>query len=152
VKRDYANLPTSAPGIGGGEMASSDDTLFQLIKEQLSSFKEQLKDFKNDMRTDLEDLKGDIHEVKSDVESIKRDLGGQGGIRERVTAIEVKVQKAVSNTTASPFSVYPPAPQEEPKPRSKSIKERGGEMAVTAGGAGAVVAIIELIQSFIQNK
>lgn len=151
MSTNHANLPTSAPGTGGGEMAS-DDTLLQLIKEQLGSFREQLKDFKNDVKTDLQDLKEDFRDIKEDVESIKKDLGGHGGIRERVTAIEIKVQKAVSNTTASPFSVYPPAPTEEPKPRQKTIKERGGEMAVTAGGAGAVVAIIELIQSFIQSK
>jgi hypothetical protein len=147
----HANLPLGS-GTGGGEMASSDDTLFQLIKEQLSSFKEQLRDFKTDVRNDLEDLKGDVNAVKTDVESIKRDLGGQGGIRERVTAIEVKVQRAVTNTTASPFSVYPPAPVETPEPRSKALKQTGMALGVGGIGAGTIVALIEIAQTLLKTK
>lgn len=144
-----ATLPQSGTGDGGEDEMASDETLLQLIKEQLNSFKDQLKDFKDDVRSDISELKEDISDVKSDVESIKKDLGGQGGIRERVTAIEVKVQKAVTNTSS--HSVYPPPPS-EPKPRSKSIKEHGMALGASAGGAGAVVAIIELIQTFLKTK
>ncbi len=140
---------------------ASDDLLFQLIKDQLSAFKQQLdslksdvKDeldsFKEDSRDDMRDLKEDIKSVREDVESIKDDLGGQGGIRERVTAIEVKVQRAVTNTAA--ISSYPPGPGSSPKPRSKALKDTGMALGVGGIGAGTIVAIVEIIQTFLKSK
>jgi hypothetical protein len=155
MRQDSANLTASSTD-GGGEDEMANDGLIRLIQEQFAALRKEviddIRDLKSDLKEDVKDLKDDVKNVRDDVESIKKDLGGQGGIRERVTAIEVKVQKAVTNTTTSPFSVYPPAPSESPKPRSKVIKETG--MALGAGGigAGTIVAIVEIIQTFLKSK
>jgi 3-deoxy-D-manno-octulosonate 8-phosphate phosphatase KdsC-like HAD superfamily phosphatase len=157
VKEFPANLsPLGSGSATGGEDDMTNDGLVRLIQEQFAALRKEvtddIRDLKSDLKEDVKDLKDDVKNVKEDVESIKRDLGGQGGIRERVTAIEVKVQKAVVNTTASPFSSPPPSSQPAPKPRKPSIKDHGMALGAGAGGAGAIIAIVELIQTVLKSK
>ena len=151
MKPDRANLTSS-----GSEEDVSNESLVRFIQEQFNALRKEvtddIKDLKSDLKDDVRDLKEDVKNVKEDVESIKRDLGGQGGIRERLTTLEVKVQKAVTNTTTSPFSAFPPPPSSSPKPRQKTIKDHGIAIGTGVGGAGAIIAIVELIQTYLKSK
>lgn len=78
------------------------------------------------------------------IDDVNTQLGGHDGIRERLTALEVRVEALADNT---PASSYPPPNKNKKK---SSIKDHATTVGVGAGGAGVVVALSEIIPEILK--
>ncbi len=82
------------------------------------------------------------------VDEITQQLGGPDGVRERLTALEIRFEHAVENT---PATSYPPPGKIKKK---SAVKEHGAAVGIGAGAGvsaiGVIYAAIQLIQSFVK--
>lgn len=101
-----------------------------------------IRDLKTDLKQELKDLKG---ELKDEIKDVKEQLTGNGGVTERLTSVETKMEEW-DNTPPSSYRVETVA--------KKSSREQRKDQIVTtatpAAIAGGVVAIIEAIKSLVQ--
>lgn len=79
-------------------------------------------------------------DMKNGFDKVDARLSGNDGVIERLTTLEVQMKQALDN---------PPPPSERPK---KGLKDAAMPVVGGAGGAGAVIAIVELIRDFLSGK
>lgn len=147
---DYANLD---------DAMSSNDTLGHFLQEQFTSLRKEVKgdinsvkdDLKEDidlMRGDMKDVKADVREMSESIDDINTQLGGHNGIRERLTALEVQMGQALTNSS---LSSYPP-PSSAPVKRKKSIKDHAPALGAGAGATGLLYMLVELANNLLNTK
>ena len=119
---------------------------FRFIADQISSLKEDVKDIRSDFKDELREMRTDMRNMSENLDDITAQLGGHGGIRERLTALESRTKKALD-------AGYSSSPPPDSKPAKKTVKEHGVALgAGAAGGAGLLYAIVELANQFLKTK
>ncbi len=81
------------------------------------------------------------------VDEVINQLGGPDGVRERLTALEIRMEQVVDNTPASSYP--PPAKYRQKK---SAIREHGPAAGAGVAITTVVYAIIELVSMIIKNK
>lgn len=120
---------------------NNNGNLGRFIQDQIGSLRDDLRDAVSDLRDDNKEFKVDLRSIRDDVDEIKTELGGQAGVRERLTALEVQMSQALGK------------PSIVPKKPSKITKEHTA--MVVGGGAGLTGIIymaIELINNLVIKK
>ncbi len=105
----------------------------------------------NEILRQLKEIDDKIDKVEDrcldKVEEVIDQLGGKGGIRERLIALEIRVEQAVENT---PGSSYPPPAKYRQK--KSAIREHGPAAGAGVAITTVVYALIELVSMIIKNK
>lgn len=116
----------------------SQETISRLILDQLKSLRE-------DMREALKDVNDDIKGIKEDIGEIKDEIADRGGIRDRLTKLEIKTQEAIDLTSA-----YPPPPESVKK--KKPLKEHAPALGAGMGVTGLLYGLVELANAYLKTK
>lgn len=119
------------------DSAMSQETISRLILDQLKSIREDFREALKDVNDDIKGIKGDIGEIKDEI-------ADRGGIRDRLTQLEVKTQEAIDCSITYP----PPAP----KKKKTAIKDHAPALGAGMGITGILYGIIELANAYLKTK
>jgi hypothetical protein len=124
---------------------SSQGNLGRFIQDQFQALREDVRDDINLIRDDVREVKGNVEKLSDGIDDINTQLGGREGIRERLTALEVQMGQALTNSS---LSTYPPPPVK----RKKSIKDHAPALGAGAGATGLLYMLVELANTFLKTK
>lgn len=123
------------PAILDDSDMSSQETISRLILDQIKSLRE-------DLREALRDVNDDIKSIKTDVNEIKDEIADNGGIRDRLTKLETKTQRAIDNG----ISIYPAQPKKKP------LKDHAPALGAGMGVTGLLYGLVELANAYLKTK
>lgn len=108
------------------------------LSEKMDNVEEKLSnkiDKCNDKIERIEDrLAEKIDYVEEKIDRVQSDIGGEDGLRERVTALEGTVRDSSLPS------------------KKASIKDHATVAVAGAGGTGVLLAIVEVVQSLLNHK
>lgn len=85
----------------------------------------------------IQDLRADVRNVDNRIREMASEVGGKDGIRERLMALEVKMEQW-SDREVTPISITP-------------AKRSAKDHIPAAGVAGAIVALAEIASALIRK-
>ncbi len=113
------------------------------ILRQINAVGDKIEDVENRLNDKIDRIEDRVFDK---VDEITQQLGGPDGVRERLTALEIRFEHAIENT---PATSYPPLGKIKKK---SAIKEHGAAVGAGAGVMTLVYTIIEIVSAVIQHK
>ncbi len=132
LKAEDANID----GMAQGNIANE-------ILRQIGSVAEKIDDVEGRLNEKIERVED---RVSDKVDQISHQLGGPDGVRERLTALEIRFEHAIENT---PATSYPPPGKIKKK---SAVKEHAPVVAGTAGAMTLVYTVAQIISAVLQQK